>query len=68
MGVRGRNWAYDPDLEVGGEAAEDGALGRRGVLLRLGRHRRWRAAAMRPGMARVFGGKRRRRRLRLRLE
>lgn len=39
--------AYDPDLKVGGEAAEDGALRRSGVLLRLGRHRR-RAAAMRP--------------------
>ena len=42
--MRGRggewNWAYDPDLEVGGEAAEDGALSRRGVLLGLGRHRR----------------------------
>lgn len=60
--------AYDPDLEVGGEAAEDGALGGGGVLLgRLGRHRRrllWArggAAAMNleeEGEARVFGGKR----------
>lgn len=40
--------AYNPDLEVGGEAAEDGTLRRRGFLLRLGRHRR-RRAAMRPG-------------------
>ena len=31
--------AYDSDLEVGREAAEYGALRRRGVLLRLGRHR-----------------------------
>lgn len=55
---------------MGGEAAEDGALSRRGVLLRLGRHRRW-AAAMRPeepGMARVFGGKLRGRLLRLQME
>jgi hypothetical protein len=53
---------------VGGEAAEDGALGGGGVLLgRLGRHRRrllWArggAAAMNleeEGEARVFGGKR----------
>lgn len=55
---RGWNWAYDPDLEVGGEASKDGALRRRSVLLGLGRHRR-RSAGMRPeqpGMARVFGG------------
>lgn len=37
---RGWNWAYDPDLEVGGEASKDGALRRRSVLLGLGRHRR----------------------------
>jgi hypothetical protein len=36
----GGDGAYDPDLEVGGEAAEDGALRRRCVLLRsLRRHR-----------------------------
>ena len=46
-GGGGWNWAYDPDLKVGGEASKDGSLSRRGVLLGLGRHRR-RSAAMRP--------------------
>jgi hypothetical protein len=43
---------YDSDLEMGGEAAEDGALRRRGVLLRLGRHR----AGLRGGEVVCWGG------------
>jgi hypothetical protein len=56
---RGWNWAYDPDLEVGGEASKDGALRRRSVLLGLGRHRRRGCGRSNLGWLGFLGGERR---------